>query len=73
VRLLPGLCCVPSLTRGASRTASDIAGLGYYERDFRRAYPQLHMVTQQDLTTLLLADTNEDGTKRCVCAAGQRA
>ncbi|PWN88496.1 21 kDa subunit of NADH dehydrogenase [Acaromyces ingoldii] len=43
--------------------ASDVAGNLYYNRDFRRKYPQLEMVTQQQLTQLLLAQPNEDGTK----------
>ena len=43
--------------------ASDIAGNLYHSRDFRRKYPKLEMITQQDLTKLLLAQPNEDGTK----------
>ncbi|CEH18313.1 NADH dehydrogenase [ubiquinone] (complex I), 21kDa subunit, fungi [Ceraceosorus bombacis] len=43
--------------------ASDIAGNKYQDRDFRRMYPQLFMVTQKHLTNLLLAAPNEDGTK----------
>ncbi|CAO1623839.1 unnamed protein product [Sympodiomycopsis kandeliae] len=43
--------------------ASDIAGNRYYERDFRRKYPALDMITQEHLTKLLLAAPNEDGTK----------
>lgn len=46
--------------------ASDIAGNRYYERDFRRKYPALDMITQEHLTKLLLAAPNEDGTKTCV-------
>ncbi|PWN52801.1 21 kDa subunit of NADH dehydrogenase [Violaceomyces palustris] len=43
--------------------ASDIAGNLYHNRDFRRKYPKVDMITQKDLTTLLLASPNEDGTK----------
>lgn len=43
--------------------ASDIAGNMYANRDFRRKYPGLDMISQQDLTKLLLAAPNEDGTK----------
>ncbi|KAL4402805.1 hypothetical protein ACI68E_000579 [Malassezia pachydermatis] len=43
--------------------ASDIAQNLYYDRDFRRKYPQTEVITQQYLTELLLASPNEDGTK----------
>lgn len=43
--------------------ASDTAGNLYHNRDFRRKYPKLEMITQKDLTTLLLASPNEDGTR----------
>lgn len=41
----------------------DVAGNLYYNRDFRRKYPRLEPVTQAQLTELLLAAPNEDGTK----------
>lgn len=44
--------------------ASDPAGNLYHNRDFRRKYPKLEMITQKDLTTLLLSSPNEDGTRR---------
>jgi len=44
----------------------DIAQNLYYDRDFRRKYPQTDVITQQYLTELLLASPNEDGTKRYV-------
>ncbi|EPQ29334.1 uncharacterized protein PFL1_03089 [Pseudozyma flocculosa PF-1] len=43
--------------------ASDPADNLYADRDFRRKYPKLEMITQKDLTQLLLASPNEDGTK----------
>ncbi|CDU25784.1 related to NADH-ubiquinone oxidoreductase 21.3 kda subunit [Sporisorium scitamineum] len=43
--------------------ASDPAGNLYHNRDFRRKYPKLEMITQKDLTTLLLSSPNEDGTR----------
>ncbi|CAO1613013.1 unnamed protein product [Parajaminaea phylloscopi] len=43
--------------------ASDIASNLYYNRDFRRKYPALDMISQEHLTKLLLAAPNEDGTK----------
>ncbi len=43
--------------------ASDIAGNLYHSRDFRRKYPKVEMITQKDLTTLLLSSPNEDGTR----------
>lgn len=46
--------------------ASDPAGNLYHSRDFRRKYPKLEMITQKDLTTLLLSSPNEDGTRRYV-------
>lgn len=46
--------------------ASDPAGNLYHNRDFRRKYPKLEMITQKDLTTLLLSSPNEDGTRRYV-------
>ncbi|PWN22278.1 hypothetical protein BCV69DRAFT_281282 [Microstroma glucosiphilum] len=47
----------------APSRASDPAGNMYYNRDFRRKYPALDMITQQHLTKILLAAPNEDGTK----------
>lgn len=44
--------------------ASDPASNLYHNRDFRRKYPKLEMITQKDLTTLLLSSPNEDGTRR---------
>lgn len=44
----------------------DIAQNLYYDRDFRRKYPQTEVITQQYLMELLLASPNEDGTKRYV-------
>jgi hypothetical protein len=46
--------------------SSDVAGNLYYNRDFRRKYPRLEMITQEHLTQLLLASPNQDGTKTCV-------
>ncbi|KAN0064622.1 hypothetical protein ACQY0O_002251 [Thecaphora frezii] len=43
--------------------ASDNADNLYFDRDFRRKYPKLEMVTQKHLTQLLLASPNEDGTR----------
>ena len=45
---------------------SDNASNLYNNRDFRRKYPRTEPITQQFLTQLLLAQPNEDGTKRCV-------
>ncbi|KAK9899200.1 21 kDa subunit of NADH dehydrogenase [Cystobasidium minutum MCA 4210] len=39
--------------------ASDIAQNAYYERDFRRAYPKLDVVTQTELSALLLAQPEQ--------------
>lgn len=39
--------------------ASDIAENAYYERDFRRAYPKLDVVTQSELSALLLAQPEQ--------------
>lgn len=38
----------------------------YYHRDYRRKFPQTDVITQYYLTELLLAEPNEDGTKRYV-------
>lgn len=46
---------------------TDNAANLYYNRDFRRKFPQTDYVSQQYLTELLLAEPNEDGTKRYVC------
>ncbi|UZJ52547.1 hypothetical protein CBS101457_001867 [Exobasidium rhododendri] len=47
----------------APSKASDVAANLYFNRDFRRKYPRLEMITQGHLTQLLLASSNEDGTK----------
>ncbi len=43
--------------------ASDIANNLYANRDFRRMYPKLEVVTQEHLTKLMLAAPNDDGTR----------
>ncbi|PWY99901.1 hypothetical protein BCV70DRAFT_200809 [Testicularia cyperi] len=53
----------PEHPRTPPSAASDPAGNLYHSRDFRRKYPQLEMITQKDLTTLLLSSPNEDGTR----------
>ncbi|TFK75461.1 NADH dehydrogenase 21 kDa subunit [Pluteus cervinus] len=44
----------PELYSTPATMASDPAQNPYWKRDVRRAYPQLSVVTQQDLSTLLL-------------------
>jgi len=43
--------------------ASDIANNPYWKRDVRRAYPQLSMITQSELSTLLI---EHSGAPACV-------
>ena len=45
-------CFLPSFTR--RNAASDPAQNPYWKRDVRRAYPQLSVVTQTELSTLLI-------------------
>jgi len=53
----------PEKPLAVASQASDPAANLYHNRDFRRKYPQTHMITQGVLTRLLLAEPNEDGTK----------
>ncbi|TRM69792.1 hypothetical protein BD626DRAFT_475300 [Schizophyllum amplum] len=62
--------------------ASDIAMNPYWKRDVRRAYPRLSMVTQNELSTLLLehssaqqiaAPTDKDPNAKMIVAAPQEA
>lgn len=53
----------PEFPSIAPSAASDPANNLYHTRDFRRKYPKLEMITQKDLTTLLLASPNEDGSR----------
>jgi hypothetical protein len=49
-------------------SASDPAQNPYWKRDVRRAYPQLSVITQSELSSLLI---EHSGTQTYVCCSGQ--